>query len=618
MRRKITTLTGYAMALVGAGLLFIGTANAQITSAANGDWASTSTWTGGVVPSASDAVEIDHAVTINGNVNREDLTTVNSGASLTVNGDLDVHGTYGDGIYVDGAGTFTINSGATLAIDDVGGITLSGTGSAGGAIQTATRNYNSGITLIFHGDDAQLTGDAVPTLTELEIHNPDGVTASTNITVTDQVTLNAGILDMDSYYLLMKVDATFSVNEDVDHFNVWYNGNNTSLAPDSFAVWVNPSNCNEYGTNPAANNGNFLSSTTFIVGAVRAEFLGQGNTHEYTIPFGFDNGTGAGYLYSPVTHIMRHTGGVATDTNTYEFTVGQRSDYGLGSGLHNSATYVPNHIFAVEEITVPNTLGQQDVTIFWYTYTGLSTPGTGINNVNGLEWNSQQSYWRVITGTSTRSGDICNGALTVYNNNQLREYYALGTGGAPVPVELLDFSGELVNTDVLLKWSTASEINSDYFMVEKSIDGINFEEIGRISAAGNSTEILDYRMIDPNVEAGVIYYRLVQYDFDGVSETFGPIAVSTNGTKGDIITFPNPTEDNISVTLPEMASDAQLVIMDINGKEMYNETVESHRGTLQMNIDVSALPRGIYYVRYGNGPGRFRKQNDPHSLIRIN
>jgi hypothetical protein len=165
---------------------------------------------------------------------------------------------------------------------------------------------------------------------------------------------------------------------------------------------------------------------------------------------------------------------------------------------------------------------------------------------------------------------------------------------------MLSFTGEVVNADVLLKWSTAMEINSDYFIVEKSIDGINFNEIGRVAAAGNSDQILDYRMLDPKVEAGVIYYRLVQYDYDGASEVFGPIAVSTNGSIGNIITFPNPTVNTVSVTLPEMGSDAQLVILDINGKEMYNETIDSHRGTLQMDIDVSQLPHGIYYVRYGN------------------
>jgi hypothetical protein len=254
-----------------------------------------------------------------------------------------------------------------------------------------------------------------------------------------------------------------------------------------------------------------------------------------------------------------------------------------------------DYYYHTEEVNVPNTLITQGTNFYWLPHNGFYF---GVSNIEGIEHNGTE--WRLINGTKTITGTGFDGILEVSNNSQLREDYTIGFG-APVPVELTSFTGELVAQDVHIKWQTAMEENADYFIVEKSMDGENFTEIGKVSAAGTSNDILDYMMIDPNVEAGVIYYRLVQYDFNGDNETFGPVVVNTGDKKNaKIITFPNPTVDEISVTLPEMGNAGELSIVDVTGKEVYISTVESHRGELEVSIDVSALPRGIYYVRFGN------------------
>ena len=88
----------------------------------------------------------------------------------------------------------------------------------------------------------------------------------------------------------------------------------------------------------------------------------------------------------------------------------------------------------------------------------------------------------------------------------------------PLPVELISFTASLEGSNAILNWITASEINSDYFEIERSLDGINFESISMIDGAGNSNHQLSYSDIDYNVDllgVSVFYYRLKQTDFDG-------------------------------------------------------------------------------------------------------
>ncbi len=94
------------------------------------------------------------------------------------------------------------------------------------------------------------------------------------------------------------------------------------------------------------------------------------------------------------------------------------------------------------------------------------------------------------------------------------------TGGAslnctPLAVQLTDFRCEEIDNSISVYWSTSAEVNSDYFIVEKSTDGENFTEFTRVQGQGNSTEQTEYIITDLNAAFGVNYYRLKQVDLDG-------------------------------------------------------------------------------------------------------
>jgi len=95
-----------------------------------------------------------------------------------------------------------------------------------------------------------------------------------------------------------------------------------------------------------------------------------------------------------------------------------------------------------------------------------------------------------------------------------------------LPIELLLFEGKKQTNSNMLYWSTASEYNTSHFIIEKSVDGFKWSDIGQVQSAGNSTQKLDYSLEDKDVSQVINYYRLHQYDIDGVDDIFGPIAIN--------------------------------------------------------------------------------------------
>jgi hypothetical protein len=119
---------------------------------------------------------------------------------------------------------------------------------------------------------------------------------------------------------------------------------------------------------------------------------------------------------------------------------------------------------------------------------------------------------------------------TGYTYGEIEEYRVSIQSG--LPIELIEFSGTNKGENNYLFWSTATENNTSYFNLQKSRDGETWTTISTINAAGNSTTQIDYNLTDYKVEPIVNYYRLQQYDFDGVYEEFNPISIdNTNGTK---------------------------------------------------------------------------------------
>jgi hypothetical protein len=126
-----------------------------------------------------------------------------------------------------------------------------------------------------------------------------------------------------------------------------------------------------------------------------------------------------------------------------------------------------------------------------------------------------------------------------YNGGTVGTFGISVTSPQPLPVEMLYFEGIGYETSNLLRWSTASEQNSNYFSIERSVDGYDWREVGKKESAGNSNEIIEYTYVDPFTNNSVVYYRLQQYDFDGQYKTYGPIVISNYQTDKKIVKYVN-------------------------------------------------------------------------------
>ena len=138
------------------------------------------------------------------------------------------------------------------------------------------------------------------------------------------------------------------------------------------------------------------------------------------------------------------------------------------------------------------------------------------------------------------------------NSSVTPHSYTVGTNCLVVlPVVLTNYSATLQsNGTVTINWSTASEINSDYFEVEKSIDGRTFTLLAKVLANGNSNLIINYNTIDNVPQNGANFYRLVQFDKDGKKTVFEIKTVTVNKSVSGLSVFPNPvTSTQVKIVL---------------------------------------------------------------------
>ena len=170
-------------------------------------------------------------------------------------------------------------------------------------------------------------------------------------------------------------------------------------------------------------------------------------------------------------------------------------------------------------------------------------------------------------------------------------------------MELLSFDGSCNDNLITLNWKTATEHNSDYFDVLKSRDGENWSKLTTLNSAGNSTQELTYTTKDENAIDGNNYYKLLQYDIDGVYKEYGPINVICDGnSKGYFSIFPNPSSGDFQVVLnnKNMIGNGKLIIKDTKGSEILNKEINVMTGINLYDIyDLNIRP-GVYYVQITN------------------
>lgn len=167
-------------------------------------------------------------------------------------------------------------------------------------------------------------------------------------------------------------------------------------------------------------------------------------------------------------------------------------------------------------------------------------------------------------------------------------------------IELSDFSATSKESHNLIQWTTASEINNDYFTLLRSYDGFEFETIAVIDGAGNATGQRSYQWEDFQISRGTVYYKLQQTDFDGASTTSNIISLNRKSeSSGIMAVYPNPADGEVTITLANERENGVLQIVSVSGQVVYETTLES-RGVHSVYYDLGKIDKGVYIVKYSD------------------
>lgn len=208
------------------------------------------------------------------------------------------------------------------------------------------------------------------------------------------------------------------------------------------------------------------------------------------------------------------------------------------------------------------------------------------------DWNSVYPY---VVGP-TFYGEYANRLVTSIN-----EATTVYEPTSPLPIELISFRATQEEDHIALSWITEVEINNDFFTLERSSDGINFEKITKVNGAGNSTALKMYNYQDYYFPAGIIYYRLKQTDLDQTFEYSKIISLeSTHQDIANISVFPNPSSEFIAVQILGLVKNTVSInLFDLKGNLLRTSYILPGR---TMNyMDTQTLYNGEYIIVIKDG-----------------
>jgi hypothetical protein len=277
----------------------------------------------------------------------------------------------------------------------------------------------------------------------------------------------------------------------------------------------------------------------------------NGSNTQLISSVGNTGGSPITYLWTPSTGLSNPSApspfASPTTTQSYQLTA---TSNGCSTSTSTTITVNPS-VGAVSNISGNNTIiagTQESYSItpvagvnYQWSYTESVTAPFWINIPNSNSPTITFTWPQTTTDGSVRA-TVSNG----YNcGTQIINFFVIVNGA--LPVELLYFEGEEIGSSNLLEWSTSSEHNSDYFIVEVSKDGESWETVSHVDAASNSNQKIDYNTIHSFNEYTYHYYQLKQYDFDGNNKTYGPIGINNSRETKQILKYINTIGQEVSI-----------------------------------------------------------------------
>ncbi|MBK5285570.1 MAG: T9SS type A sorting domain-containing protein, partial [Bacteroidia bacterium] len=473
---------------------------------------------------------------------------------------------------ISGAGQFTLATGATLGIGSANGITSSGV--TGNIQVSGARAFNSGATYRYYeGLTPQATGNFSPTTTPTASTVANLIIDKNNIT--DEVSLT-NTTNVTSTMTLTKGRLFTAVTAATDPYIRIKAG--AAVSPAGGSV------------------------NSFVDGYMRKE----GNT-------AFDFPTGNNARWRRI--------GIDVPSASTEFEARYiYASYTNTVSMAATPTPLLDHVSLLEHwiLNKPGAAASSKVTLFWEDAAAsgiLKFDSLVVGRFNGAAWENTSSGlaspgYTTSVAARTYTGSATGNSAGTIRSNTLSSFspFTFASIGVyplnPLPIELVTFDATVVSAGVSIAWITATEINNDYFTVERSEDARQFEELTKVDGAGNSTGTLHYSTLDKNPFRGISYYRLRQTDFNGNSTTSDIVAV--NVSEGGIVSVvPNPANDFVNVIFPNISVNGNNVIelIDSKGDVVLKHTKNLSHGNNVYRMNLSGYSKGVYVVKVTDGAG---------------
>ncbi len=372
-------------------------------------------------------------------------------------------------------------------------------------------------------------------------------------------------------------------------------GNVDRLSTTSFSVTLSEADQTVLNTLINSNGTTSTGGTTYNLGAVTGWAAGEDasvNTAQETISLTVSNvpkpaitsatfNAGTGVLEVTGTNLLSLSG-AANDVVVNKFTI-------IGEG---NATYTLTNTSNVELTNATSftiTLNTVDRAGVYYLLNknGNSSGGGVTYNLAAAEG------WNAGADALVTTADLTNNGINVSNVDPL------------LPIVLASFTALKSEKDISLNWSTSSELNSEVFVLSKSIDGINFTEIDRVKAAGNSTQKIYYSSVDKSPYAGISYYKLLQLDKNAKIGVERIISVNFQLTTDIVSLYPNPVVNDLNIKI-ENSRFTKAALFDVNGKLLNSYQLKVNGGVNTINL--SLLAKGLYVLKLtGSGEQVIKK-----------
>jgi photosystem II stability/assembly factor-like uncharacterized protein len=283
------------------------------------------------------------------------------------------------------------------------------------------------------------------------------------------------------------------------------------------------------------------------------------------------------------------------------------------SKLNGNPDFLPNHstvspyYWIVDNYGTNNTFSPLDSLVF---EDAGYISGYYANNLSNISYYTRnaiadgQSWAFQCSPASIDTGNVGNIYFDVTSNITSLGQSIIDFKTTTLPITWKNFSGEIYNNNqILLNWSTETEINCDRYSIERSVDGKKYQSIGTVSGKGNTNIPQYYRLIDDHPNHGINYYRIKQIDYDGSSNFSKTISVTFKGMSSDFVFFPSPLNQGQVLHVDHSYSSLEITVFDDLGRIVLKDKLSSG----QQSLDTKKLKPGSYFIQMDNLNGLIKK-----------